>query len=339
LREAEQLAQAAANAFSAAEAKRAALAADAAAAERQQREAVAALANAVRAAGFSDTTAYELAQADVVRIDVLDAELATARERRTSATDRLARARAATSGLTTPDLAGLQEAEAAAEQAFETAGAALAGQRKDLELLRRLAGEVSGLAPQRAALEARYGVLQRLADVAMGKAGGYKITFQRFILGALLDEVLDAASQRLRLMSQGRYVLRRLDPERSGGHRSAAAGLDLEVDDAWTGKTRHVATLSGGEGFLAALALALGLADVVQTRAGGRRLDTLFIDEGFGALDSEALDVALKVLTELQRDGRLVGVISHVPELRERIDVRLEVTKGERGSLARFRLP
>jgi exonuclease SbcC len=139
-------------------------------------------------------------------------------------------------------------------------------------------------------------------------------------------------------MSQGRYVLRRLDPERSGGHRSAAAGLDLEVDDAWTGKTRHVATLSGGEGFLAALALALGLADVVQTRAGGRRLDTLFIDEGFGALDSDALDMALKVLTELQRDGRLVGVISHVPELRERIDVRLAVTKGERGSHARFQL-
>jgi DNA repair protein SbcC/Rad50 len=78
---------------------------------------------------------------------------------------------------------------------------------------------------------------------------------------------------------------------------------------------------------------------VVQARAGGRRLDTLFVDEGFGALDAEALDVALKVLTELQRDGRLVGLISHVPELRERIDVRLEVVKGERGSRARFRLP
>ena len=101
----------------------------------------------------------------------------------------------------------------------------------------------------------------------------------------------------------------------------------------------HVATLSGGEGFLAALALALGLADVVQARAGGRRLDTLFVDEGFGALDGDALDLAMRALTDLQRDGRLVGIVSHVPELRERIDVRLEVTKGERGSHARFRLP
>jgi exonuclease SbcC len=236
-------------------------------------------------------------------------------------------------------LAALAAAEAAAERAAGEASEALGALREQLEHLERLRRQVHELAPKRAALEVRYGVLGRLAEVATGNAGGYKITFQRFVLGALLDEVLDAASRRLGLMSQGRYTLRRLDPGASGGHKGRAAGLDLEVDDAWTGRSRHVATLSGGEGFLAALALALGLADVVQARAGGRRLDTLFVDEGFGALDAEALDLALVVLTQLQRDGRLVGVISHVPELRERIDVRLEVLKGERGSSARFRLP
>ena len=253
--------------------------------------------------------------------------------------DRLERARAGAKGLEAVDLEALLAAEAAAEAALAEAGQALGSHRQQVEQLEALRRQVAELAPKVQALEARYGVLGRLADVAGGTAGGYKVTFQRFVLGAFLDEVLDAASQRLRAMSQGRYVLRRLDPEVSGGRRNVHAGLDLEVDDAWTGRTRHVATLSGGEGFLAALALALGLADVVQTRAGGRRLDTLFIDEGFGALDADALDTALKVLTELQRDGRLVGIISHVPELKERIDVRLEVLKGERGSRARFRLP
>ena len=105
-----------------------------------------------------------------------------------------------------------------------------------------------------------------------------------------------------------------------------------------TGRARPVATLSGGEGFLAALALALGLAEVVRRHAGGIRLDTLFVDEGFGSLDPEALDLALRALVDLRASGRVVGVISHVPELRERIDLRLEVSRRERGSIARFRL-
>jgi len=170
--------------------------------------------------------------------------------------------------------------------------------------------------------------------VAMGK-NRYGLTFQRFVLGALLDDVAVAATGRLKLMSRGRYHLQRtMDRARS----NAAGGLELEVFDTYTGVARGVATLSGGETFLASLSLALGLADVVQSYAGGIHLDTIFVDEGFGTLDPEALDFALRALIDLQKGGRLVGIISHVPELKERIDARLEVQPAEKGSTACFRL-
>jgi len=123
-------------------------------------------------------------------------------------------------------------------------------------------------------------------------------------------------------------------PERT--RKNAAGGLEIEIFDQYTGYARSVATLSGGETFLASLSLALGLADVVQSYAGGIHLDTILVDEGFGTLDPEALDMAIKALIDLQKGGRLVGIISHVPELKERIDARLEVTKGKQGSRAAF---
>ena len=162
------------------------------------------------------------------------------------------------------------------------------------------------------------------------------LTFQRFVLGALLDDVLLAATERLNRMSRGRYRLSRSQDRRDG---RAAGGLDLMVEDAYTGKVRPVATLSGGESFQAALSLALGLADVVQAYAGGVYLETIFVDEGFGSLDTESLDLAIDTLIDLQQSGRLVGVISHVAELKERIDVRLQVDSGRDGSRARFVLP
>ena len=110
------------------------------------------------------------------------------------------------------------------------------------------------------------------------------------------------------------------------------------VYDAYTGTTRPVNTLSGGESFLASLSLALGLSDVVQAYAGGVTLQTLFVDEGFGSLDPEALDLAFRALVDLQGGGRLVGIISHVPELKERIEARLEVIPGRGGSMVRFLL-
>jgi exonuclease SbcC len=134
-------------------------------------------------------------------------------------------------------------------------------------------------------------------------------------------------------MTQGRYVLSRSIEVQ---HRARQSGLELEVFDNFTGKPRHVKTLSGGEGFKASLSMALGLSDVVQSYAGGVRLDTMFIDEGFGTLDQESLDSAVNCLIDLQKSGRLVGIISHVQELKERIDTRLEILSTNKGSESRF---
>ena len=136
-------------------------------------------------------------------------------------------------------------------------------------------------------------------------------------------------------MSQGRFRLRQDD---AVARRGSAAGLSLVVEDAWTGVTdRPVGALSGGESFLASLSLALGLSDVVSARSGGRQLDALFVDEGFGTLDEATLDVAIRALEGLRRAGRMVGVISHVAELRRRIPARIEVTTGEGGAVATVR--
>ena len=187
---------------------------------------------------------------------------------------------------------------------------------------------LAALAEERATLEREHALVHGLAALAGGDNPA-RITLQRYVLAALLDEVLAAANHRLRLMSQGRYELRR---RALPGDLRRAGGLDLDVLDAWSGEARPVQTLSGGESFLAALALALGLADVVQAGAGGVRMETLFIDEGFGSLDAEALDHAIEALVALRAKGRLIGIISHVAELRERIPARLHVRKGQTGS-------
>lgn len=178
------------------------------------------------------------------------------------------------------------------------------------------------------ALEAEYQVIGTLSEVANGQTGN-KISLQRFVLSVLLDDVLIQASQRLVQMSKGRYRLVRKE-DRSKGNK--ASGLDLEVEDGYSGKTRSVATLSGGESFLAALSLALGLSDVVQSYAGGIKLDTLFIDEGFGSLDSESLDLAVRTLIDLQASGRMIGIISHVSELKEQMALRVDVISDRSGS-------
>ncbi len=180
--------------------------------------------------------------------------------------------------------------------------------------------------------EKRYAIVGNLYDAVRGK-NVKGLSFERFIQSSLFEDVLIRANERLTLMSNNRYELYRSDNRES---KAAQSGLDMEVLDTYTGKRRHVRTLSGGEGFMASLSLALGLADVVQSYAGGISLDTIFIDEGFGTLDTESLDAAIKTLIDLQQSGRLVGIISHVPELKERIGARLEVVTSQNGSKAEF---
>jgi exonuclease SbcC len=180
--------------------------------------------------------------------------------------------------------------------------------------------------------EKSYSIMGNLARIAQGRNNGM-ITFERYVLAAFLDDILSAANIRLRKMSQGRYILSRTEEL---ARRNKQSGLELEVFDNYTGKSRHVKTLSGGEGFKASLSMALGLSDVVQSHSGGVQLDTMFIDEGFGTLDQESLDNAVSCLIDLQESGRLVGIISHVQELKERIDTRLEVKSTNTGSTTEF---
>ncbi|NLI89065.1 MAG: SMC family ATPase [Epulopiscium sp.] len=183
-------------------------------------------------------------------------------------------------------------------------------------------------------LEKEYSIVGDLYKVARGE-NIKGLSFERFIQSSLFEDVLIRANERLTLMSNTRYELYRSDNRAT---KASHAGLDLEVLDTYTGKKRHVSTLSGGEGFMASLSLALGLADVVQSYAGGVSLETIFIDEGFGTLDIESLDASIQTLINLQQNGRLVGIISHVPELKDRIGARLEVVSSQSGSKAEFHI-
>ena len=156
-----------------------------------------------------------------------------------------------------------------------------------------------------------------------------RMRLSAYVLAARLEEVAAAATVRLERMSNGRYQLVHSD---EGARGRSRGGLELRIVDGWTGRERPPSTLSGGETFLASLALALGLADVVAAEAGGSRLETLFIDEGFGSLDERTLDEVLDVLDALREGGRVVGIVSHVAELRQRIPARLHVVKGRDGS-------
>lgn len=156
-----------------------------------------------------------------------------------------------------------------------------------------------------------------------------KVSLHRFVLSVLLDDVLNQASNHLYRMSYGRYRLLR-NTEKAG--RNKASGLDLLIQDDNSGTTRPTETLSGGESFLASLALALGLSEVIEAHAGGIQLNTLFIDEGFGQLDTDTLEMAIHTLIQLRDTGRTIGVISHVTELKEQMDKRIDVIKAREGS-------
>ncbi len=175
---------------------------------------------------------------------------------------------------------------------------------------------------------ARAELLTEIAEQCTGRRGD-KVSLQRWVLAAYLDDICQLANQRLLAMSSGRYTLA---VHRARAKGSAKSGLDLRVRDAHSGEEREVQSLSGGETFQASLALALAVAESVQQHAGGVHLDTLFIDEGFGTLDPDSLDLAMDELDKLRAGGRMVGIISHVGALRERIRVGIEVTPSTKGS-------
>ena len=234
----------------------------------------------------------------------------------------------------------------AAEPSSPAQPGAEAEQRARLEALQRELGvaqsSLSAMGHQRRALvataearraaEARSQQVRRVSDVANGK-GPTRVRLSRYVLLDLFDRVVASASTGLEAMSDGRFRLRRQERAQTGRE------FDLVVDDSYVGgAARPAASLSGGEVFLASLAMALGLGEVLQAWAGGIRVESLFVDEGFGALDEDTVERAIELLERLPQHARMVGVVSHVPELRKRIPARLEVLRGDQGSFTRCSL-
>ena len=230
-----------------------------------------------------------------------------------------------------PDTAAAEAAEAAADGARTTAVERHSQARGAEEDIHRLCEEHRRLASVMAEQQERAEQIAAVADRCQGKRPPY-ISLQRWVLSAYLADICAYANQRLDLMTSGRYQLRLTD---AGGRGGRNAGLNLRVLDAFTGEEREVTSLSGGETFQASLALALGVADTVQAHSGGVHLDALFVDEGFGSLDPDNLQLALDELDRLREGGRLIGVISHVAALRERIRSGIQVIASDQGSTLR----
>ena len=227
------------------------------------------------------------------------------------------------------DVAGASDAVEAARTAHDAAVTAQGLARDKADQLALLAPDLARHIDALRPLSAQADEARRLADLAAGQgANTLRMTLSSFVLAARLEEVAAAASQRLLRMTSGRYSLVHTDARRGTGR----SGLGLCAQDAWTGVDRDTSTLSGGETFLASLALALGLADVVTAEAGGTRIEALFVDEGFGSLDEDTLEEVMTVLDGLREGGRMVGIVSHVPELRQRIPAQIRVHKGHGGS-------
>ncbi len=300
-------------------------------------EAAQARQRAVRAAADAEFGATEADPIELARAAWRDARWRSAAGDRVSGHQTQAKAVAAL--LADPDLdvpldppAPVEPATrktAQARQAYDAAADAHGRARDTAALLAglrpRLAGALAALEP----LKERADEARQLADLAAGLgANQYRMTLSSFVLAARLEEVAAAASERLLTMTAGRYSLVHTDARRGGGR----AGLGLLACDSWTGVDRDTSTLSGGETFLASLALALGLADVVTAEAAGTPMEALFVDEGVGTHDEDTLDEVMNVLDGLREGGRIVGIVSHVTELRQRIPAQVHVRKGRHGS-------
>jgi exonuclease SbcC len=310
------------------------------AAKAAVREAAEALKTALASSPFPDAETLKAALLDKETESALETALAQWKEERTHLRSLKAELRRSL-GTIREELAALGGGEVPSWADAEARLRDLTAEREAVEAERdRKTGELAALIRDEALLREaheRFTTVSRkshrlaaLADDLVGK-NPRKRAFDAWLLGRYLAEVAAFATRRLERMSESRYSLL-LDSGRESGR--GQAGLDLAVFDAYTGKCRPCATLSGGESFMASISLALGLADSIQSRSGGVRLDAVFIDEGFGSLDEASLDRALIILDEL-RDHRMVGLISHVGEMRSRIPSRIEVIKSGSGSRIR----
>ncbi|WP_345866601.1 SMC family ATPase [Shewanella algae] len=284
--------------------------------------------DALKQSGFAGRQALEQAQLDEAQMQALAEKIEAWRTQRSEQQALLKAMDERLAGQSLPELGQLESLWQQQQQQLAEAEDAWQTLNNRMQSLKGTEAQLNKEALAAQALEQEYALIGTLSDVANGNSHS-KVSLQRFVLSVLLDDVLLEASRRLVLMSKGRYRLLRKE-DRAKGNK--ASGLELEVEDAYSSKVRPVATLSGGESFMAALSLALGLSDVVQAYAGGIKLDTLFIDEGFGSLDQDSLELAVRTLMDLQSSGRMIGVISHVSEMKEQISCRIDINKHALGS-------
>ncbi len=285
---------------------------------------------AIKMQHFSDVNHYhsKLLKEETIRLIKLEVERFG--EQMTSVTAEKNRLQIETEGLRYRDTSALEASrklseteKVDAEQRKMVVYSRIEHNMKINENLKKTKGEIEGL-------ERHYLTIKNLSDTANGDLQGkQRLAFERYIQAFYFNRVLMEANKRFSYMTNKRFELVRKD---EASDMRSHSGLEIDVMDHYTGKTRSVKSLSGGESFKASLALALGLSDMIQTHAGGVQMDTMFVDEGFGALDSESLEQAIDVLNALTHGNRLVGIISHVSELREKIDRKIVVKKGNTGS-------
>ena len=295
-------------------------------------------AHAARAAGFDDVIDCVRAVLSREQTDALTAGLKARDDELAAVTARLedpALVAAAAAPEPRPEAAAAALELARADEA--DAVRVLAHAQEAVRALDLIAAELDAHRTASAPVHEKFAVLDGLSRCLDGTGGDNvrRMPLSAFVLAARLEQVAEAASLRLAQMSAGRYALVHSDVVEKGARR---AGLALHVVDEWTGQRRDTASLSGGEAFYTSLALALGLADVVSAEAGGTTIETLFVDEGFGSLDEDTLEEVMDVLDDLRSGGRVVGLVSHVADLRDRMPARLEVVKGRSGSTLRLAL-
>jgi DNA repair protein SbcC/Rad50 len=290
------------------------------------------LATALSKAGFADAAAARAAMLPTAELTRMSAHLRSLDTQRDQAEALLAQPDvAAAEQQPAPDLDALAAAAVAAREVATQSRRAQAIAESADRRIHQLRDEVLAIVNRIGPAEAEQAVVQELADCVAGTSGNntLRMRLSSYLLAARLEEVARLANERLQVMTEGRYSLVYSD---ALARRGARSGLGLRVVDAWTGVSRETSTLSGGESFMASLALALGLGDAVRAEAGGFDLQTLFVDEGFGTLDDESLEQVMGVLDSLREGGRSVGIVSHVSELRQRIPAQLRVTKSQAGS-------
>jgi len=283
----------------------------------------------IAASDFDDLSAATAALLTTAEQDALEERIVAHAQALAAVRARLLELELATVDAPEVDLDAVRAAREAAKAAYADAIVSETDARAATERLRDLLERVDEAYADVAAVAEEAAVITRLADSVAGRAPNtMKMDLETFVLAAELEEIVAAANLRLTEMSSGRYTLHHSDAKASHGR---ASGLGIDVLDAHTGRLRSPQSLSGGETFLASLALALGLAEVVTNRAGGLRLDTLFVDEGFGSLDPETLDLAMRTLDELRAGGRTVGVISHVEAMKEQLPAQVVVETTPEG--------